>query len=316
MKLQTFGSDAEFFMLDENGVPVSATGYLTGTKEDPVMIETPFGLVGAHYDNVALELASPVYRSVDEFVTGMDMLKTIAIDEASKFGLRVCLTPSMEFGADQLKHPETQRFGCSPDINAWTLFTNTPVTADSTTLRSIGGHIHFGSKWFEANLMNDDETATKEVRQAIFVRLMDIFVAGSFMSKIDKREATTARTTLYGAAGAMRFKDYGPEYRVLSAAWLSSEKLMKAILSLASDAFNVAFDLMDMIEDVDSAFNFAESESWFFNNSDMYDCVRAAINTSDDGAIERLSQLSATHISDQSKDLMADCSSDDLMEVL
>ena len=96
-----------------------------------------------------------------------------------------------------------------PDYNAWTKQANPKPYADDQNLRSAGGHIHVGC-----------DLAKKKPIDVI--RAMDLFLGVPSVA-LDKG---TLRRQLYGAAGCMRKKPYGVEYRTLSNFWIFKDSLI------------------------------------------------------------------------------------------
>jgi hypothetical protein len=125
--------------------------------------------------------------------------------EVAKMGLTMVMRPSGVFTPDELADPRAQEFGCEPDYNAWTRSINPRPHAADQNLRSAGGHIHIGYRDLDPEQV---------------VRAMDVFVGAQMLEFDDD----TRRRSLYGKAGAFRFKPYGVEYRTASNAWITSDE--------------------------------------------------------------------------------------------
>ena len=105
--------------------------------------------------------------------------------------------------------PEAMRFGCSPEVDAYSGEEFRPPSP-RTTLRTGAGHIHI-----------DDEVAREY--PLILAKALDLYL-GIPSLLLDTSGAE--RRELYGRAGSIRHKDYGIEYRVLSNFWTADEKLI------------------------------------------------------------------------------------------
>jgi len=107
-------------------------------------------------------------------------------------------------------------FGCSPDFCAYEVKMNeVAMTAEETTLRTAGGHVHFSHPIFE------DPYKVIEM-----IKMMDLYL-GIPSLVFDSGLEAHERRVLYGAAGAHRPKDYpGGEYRSLSNFWVKEPHLI------------------------------------------------------------------------------------------
>lgn len=206
LKLNTVGADPELFLKNQFNI-VSAVGLLGGTKEAPLPV-----LKGAiQEDNVLAEFNIDPVTTENMFVNHIDTVMRQLAERVKPHGLSLLVQSSHDFDIMELMESGEQalRFGCEPDMNAWTTETNPPPDS-TTTLRTAGGHIHLGIDVPERDI--DTRLRT--------VKLMDIFVGiPSVLLDTDNQ-----RRALYGKAGACRIKPYGVEYRTLSNFWLKSEE--------------------------------------------------------------------------------------------
>jgi len=124
-------------------------------------------------------------------------------------------------------------FGCGPSKNI-TKGQKTKITVDPAkySMRSAGGHIHLGSKYFTEN-----EKEQKD-RQERVIAMMDIIV-GNTCVLIDRDSYARERRRIYGRAGEYRTPKYGVEYRTLSNFWLQSYQLMSLVMGLTRLAFDI-----------------------------------------------------------------------------
>lgn len=206
----TFGSDCEVFLRTVAGAPFPVCGLLGGTKEKPKQME---GLPPGFFiqeDNVAAEFNIPPTKSAAEFAQYV----SFAIG-----GVKQMLPPSLvldlenasvEFDKAYIDHiVATKRFGCEPDLNAWTMCVNPRPTPATPGFRTVSGHIHIG--WCGEGQEPDMDD------QLNLVRLSDVFVhLGRVMME---NPSDKARRKMYGRAGSFRAKPYGVELRTLSNRW-------------------------------------------------------------------------------------------------
>lgn len=198
------GADPEIFLLDRaTETLVSALGKIGGNKAFPLQIEhLPKGFT-LQEDNVALEFGIPPARTRAAFVRNIDTVVKAA--QAKLPAITFSSLSCVKFPKSELMHPLAHEFGCEPDYCAWTKEKNDKPHAFDETLRSAGGHVHI-----ETNL------DPNEVGKAL-----DLFLAipAILMDPLGKQ-----RQQLYGKAGAIRYKPYGLEYRVLSNFWIQKTK--------------------------------------------------------------------------------------------
>lgn len=206
------GADPEVFAM-KNGVFVSAHGLVRGDKKHPFKVDN--GAV--QVDGMALEFNIDPAESEDQFCLNIqsvfDTLKSMVPE------YQVVATPVADFTEEYLKSQpaEALELGCDPDYNAWTKKENEKPNPKEP-FRTASGHVHIG--WGDGFGIRDSDhlRACAEV-----TKQMDFFLGlPSLLYDNDVR-----RRSLYGMAGAFRAKPYGAEYRVLSNAWLNSEKLMR-----------------------------------------------------------------------------------------
>jgi len=198
------GSDPETFLVDANGKPISAIGYIMADKWNPMQIpDMPEGYT-LQEDNVSLEYGIPPASTSDELVRSINavMAKSLEYLPNLSFSKLSCII----FPEDQMDHPAAHIFGCEPDYDAWTGKTNLKPQPPHQFMRSAGGHIHIETK----------KDAYDVVRNCDLV----MGVASVLM------DSGEARKQLYGKAGACRVKPYGVEYRTLSNFWIFEDRLI------------------------------------------------------------------------------------------
>lgn len=208
------GADPEVFLL-KDGDFTSVIEKIGGTKHHPLQIEgMPKGFT-LQEDNVALEFGIPPAKSSAIFVKYIQSVMKQGLNKVPEhqFSTLSCV----KFPKKELAHPFAQIFGCEPDFNAWTGEMNPRPIAPDPDLRSAGGHVHL-----------ETDLDPKLMGQAL-----DLFLGiPSLLMDISGAE----RRKFYGRAGAIRFKPYGLEYRVLSNFWIFKPKLIRWVWSEAHRA--------------------------------------------------------------------------------
>jgi hypothetical protein len=230
--LLAVGTDVEVFLQDQKTqAPVPAIGLIGGTKSEPKEIQVLGKGFSQQEDNVMLEYNIPSAKTSGEFIRDLVKINSYLDELVAKRGLAISIVPSMKFKPEQLKHPQAQEIGCSPDFNVWTRKVN-PNPANSPllkTLRTAGGHVHVS---FLVDGGNPGIYAIESLIKNLDVTLgvPSVFLDGD-----------TQRRQLYGRAGAFRTKQYGvaegAEYRVLSNFWTRTPELMRWLFSGVEDAF-------------------------------------------------------------------------------
>lgn len=219
------GADPEYFVLKKKTF-ISGHFFNCGTKEKPM--ETDHGSV--QVDGLALEANVRPSQSEDEFVKNIaevqsDLAKIVRKRDKK---CRLVAIPTAHFGKDYLAKlpPDILVLGCQPDYNAYT-GTENPRPPAGEYFRTGAGHIHFG--WTKNQPVSPDHFLDCQR----LARQLDYYLGlPSMLWDADHR-----RRLMYGKAGAFRPKPYGMEYRVLSNAWLNSEKLQRFVYRNALKAF-------------------------------------------------------------------------------
>ncbi len=210
MKDFTFGCDPEVFVVDKSGKAVSPVPFIPGSKEEPYKVE--FGAI--QRDGMAAEFNIDPANNFHDFNRNINAV----MNQMKKFipkDHNFAIVPHVVFDETiWASVPEdAKELGCSPDFNAWTGGVNTPPNPVIPSMRCAGGHVHIG--WTN-NAELDDPQHIMNCRD--LVKQMDWFVGGWSV----KQDNDPVRRTLYGTAGACRYKPYGVEYRTLSNFWLKT----------------------------------------------------------------------------------------------
>lgn len=207
----TIGSDPEAFLMNNQGIFISAVGRIGGSKKEPLKISQDEGFC-VQEDGVAVEFNVPPAKTADAFAANITRMVAYLEAKAESLNLKLSITPSARFYPEQLKSEQAMTFGCDPDFNAWTRSENDKPACEDVQLRTCGGHIHIGCL---------------DLPTLMCIRAYDLFLgAPSILYDKDQR-----RRMLYGKAGAYREQPYGHEYRVLSNFWIANPKLIKWVHS-------------------------------------------------------------------------------------
>lgn len=226
MEGMTFGCDPEVFVVNDNEEFVYPE-WIPGTKEEPHKVE--HGAV--QIDGMAAEFN---IDPVDNYKDWERNIKAVMkqLEGFLPKGCKIVVTPKAEFTEENWnKAPdEAKILGCVPDFDAWTGGLNSPPDGESIPrTRTAGGHAHFG--WTEG-ATPDDLQHLANCRDLI--KQLDWYVGAWSVEK----DPDPTRRRMYGRAGAMRYKDYGVEYRTPSNFWVENPDLRKEFWNRMNTAVN------------------------------------------------------------------------------
>lgn len=192
----TIGHDSEFG-LRKDGHIVSALDELT--RED-----YPEGSLFP--DNLNCEIAITPVETLRDFHLKTESLLNRVRDK----GYELIMEPTIIYPSDACFHPDAMISGCNPDYSAYTQQENKAPDFTRSNMRSCGAHIHAGIEGLDPYE---------------WTKWMDLLVAIPLLCI--EREST--RREMYGAAGCLRVKEYGAEYRTLSNVWLDDRALREFV---------------------------------------------------------------------------------------
>lgn len=236
VKFIAFGSDPEFFLLDENGNPVSSEGLINGSKDNPRILSEEGHMV--QEDNVMVEMNIPPVRDSKRLIQEINKVKELTYGILPK-GLKIVAVPTMKFPKEALVSEQACTVGCEPDFNVYIRSEN-DIPNLPEDKRFAGGHIHISYE--DVNL---------EITELI-VKSMDMYL-GVPSVILDKDEE---RKKIYGIAGRFRFKNYGVEYRTLSNFWLESNELIEWAFNQTMIALDKAANYEnELSEEIESIIN-------------------------------------------------------------
>lgn len=211
----TIGSDPEFFVRSGN-IITSVAGKLGCSKDHKLELAKDVRL---QEDNVLAEFDINPQKGFaafnDNIVRGIDLTNKIlnSLDMEIAVGIS-----SHIFTLDELNSFDKSAFvfGCTPDFNAFTGQKNPSPKSENPGLRTSGGHVHIG-------ITDSLEINTKT--QMMLGVLCDYYLSLPAVL-LDK---DTRRKELYGKASAIRYKEYGIEYRSLSNFWVADPVLRELV---------------------------------------------------------------------------------------
>lgn len=214
------GSDPELTPFIESN-PSEAGLYLNNDRHNPLRISNNTHI---HVDNVNFELSISPAANLQEWLSynNESVLELNNFLKSIDKNLNALANPITIYPA----HYEFQKlssyvFGCQPDYNAWTneinVGPNNTLEELSEALgkfRTAGGHIHIGIP-----------TKLSDKVKALLIQRLDINCLPVYA--VFEKGNSSNRRSLYGKAGAMRFKPYGVEYRVPGPEWFLNSNLQK-----------------------------------------------------------------------------------------
>lgn len=202
------GADIELFLANKKTKEfVSAEGLIQGTKYEPFFFVPGDKFFATSLDNVLAEFSIPPAKSRLEFLNYTKKAVDY-INGAIPKELCTVAFPAANFDHKYLMTEQALTFGCEPDFNAYTGMENSSPHSEDNTLRSAGGHIHFGYD-------NSEQETNMEI-----IKAADLFIGVPSVIQ----EPENKRKELYGKAGAFRHKSYGVEYRTISNYYLKDKK--------------------------------------------------------------------------------------------
>ena len=222
----SFGSDPEFCLVNNDGKLKSAIGIIPGNKKEKYTVDNNF----FYYDNVLAECnVKPGFskqETLNNFKEAITLYQKIVNEYSS--GTKLCCIASVEYPADELKHPDALEIACDPEQCCYDLKEHSPDQDlfKKTNLRTSGGHIHIGHALFQNPSF---------INKYRIIRMMDLFV-GIPSVFLDKDPTSKNRRSIYGEPGRFRKQKHGVEYRSLSNFWLIHPELVGIIYDLTQAA--------------------------------------------------------------------------------
>lgn len=260
----TIGADPEVFLCStKSGEVIPSCGLIGGTKEEPQQCEDLGTGYAYQEDNVMLEFNIPPTTMPDMFTASIrDMLSWCA-DFVRTKELVIDVQSERLFSNDKLRSPNAQRFGCAPDMDAYSTTGMPRAGIDAGSLvdgdaqwRFAGGHVHIGF-----------DRSQVEAPDFVIAKLCDLYLGLPCVGADDQNR----RRQLYGLPGLYRRTKWGIEYRTLSNFWIFNEATTHDI---AVRALNLGILLEE--RDTDFLRKLHAEVPW--------DTVRAAITNSDEEA--------------------------------
>lgn len=262
----TYGCDPELFILGPDGRYVSAEGLIPGTKENPYKV-----IGGAvQVDGMAAEFNIDPVTNFNDFETNIQLV-IAELKAMLPKGHTLKAKPSVVFEQDiwDATPDNAKVLGCTPDFNAWTGSVNPPPNPKKgSTMRCAGGHLHIG--WTEDGNINDMDF----VRNCTdLIKQMDWYLGTYSVTQ----DTDNNRRSLYGKAGAMRFRPYGVEYRTLSNFWIEKKAHRLAVWNrMVQAVIDMRTKFMpEYSERYSSSYDFNGAVVQSINNSKLDDVLLA-----------------------------------------
>jgi hypothetical protein len=215
-----FGCDPELFVLNTEGRVVSAHDLLPGTKDEPFKV--PYGAI--QVDGTAAEFNIDPVENFEDFDRNIVEVMKSLLSFLPK-GYKLSIVPSVKYDIEEWERipPSAKVLGCTPDFNGWTNMQNPSPkpTGELERVRTASGHLHIG--WTQDIDLSKDIDHLNHCSD--LVKQLDWYLG--YWSLLSDKD--NIRRSLYGQAGACRYKNYGVEYRVLSNFWLTSKSLRRAV---------------------------------------------------------------------------------------
>lgn len=235
--MRTFGADPEVFLQNTRHDPVSAIGYIGGTKKRPLKVQG-----GAlQEDNVTAEFNIDPASTENEFVANIQRVMGQLREKVAPLGYELLITPTADFSQEYLAAtPAAMESGCEASFDALTGGGVIEPPDMYTITRHAGGHVHIG----DPALVDPYAALNAVAKLALFVL--------PAMYKWDKGE-DMQRLYAYGCPGAYRPKKYGIEWRAPSNRWLVSEARMRWMYRNINRALDMDVDLTKDFSNIASA---------------------------------------------------------------
>lgn len=231
----TIGADPEFFICNhKDAAVVPIIGLLGGTKDAPTKIGTTGFAV--QEDNVMAEYNIP--PSSDAYLFGSYIVQgrqlAMEIVRKNRKGTDVGGNCAYLLTDAQLRHPQAQTFGCSPDFDAYQQGRPLPriqpkalYVEGQGAWRFAGGHVHLGYS---------KDTFGWEPPPFVVAAMCDVFL--SIPAITYGMDDQGERRKHYGSPGRYRPTPYGIEYRTLGNRWTMHERHATSIAFMCQNLAN------------------------------------------------------------------------------
>jgi hypothetical protein len=203
------GADVEYLLMNMETREIEpACGLIGGTKEDPLLLESPRGGGYAiQEDNVMVEWNIPAAESWDVLYNNILHAKDLVNDHVQLAvgpEYRAVCQQEHHFTPLQLDSEQARTFGCEPDFDAYLGGVQRQDGAAATigNWRTCGGHIHIGGDF--------------QCPDFVAALFCELYISVFGRAPIDY---STQRAKWYGKPGIFRPKPYGIEYRTPDNMW-------------------------------------------------------------------------------------------------
>ena len=222
-RLQSVGADPEGFALHPEAQYVPAVVFMAdGKGEAPV-----------HADCCCVEMVVPYAMNRTDFVTNVLTMRDEVRAMLDGYGMTPVWKTTAPMNPEFLGDHRTNQAGCDPDTNVYTGTASRPRDFPGSD-RYAGGHVHVG---YEGS---KDSDGLKNVTKAFEI------LHGTVGALLDE---DTKRRQMYGAAGAVRPKEYGVEIRSPSNWWVTSVSRIEFTYECVRKAVEEWHTLVDKVSD-------------------------------------------------------------------
>lgn len=222
------GCDPEIFVVDDKKKLIPAFDFLP--HKDKAVKFGPNLMHTVYWDGFQAEFTTSPTSCLNYQCDGIRTSMQKLMQHARSFNKTAKLSnkPVMDVSYDVLEKADPQHIalGCMPSLNAYGLTGQTGLDAKSLTVRSAGGHLHFGI----GKLTEQEAIPIVKALDAI----VGVCCVALFKSFDDPR-----RRHYYGLAGEYRLPPHGLEYRTLSNAWLIHPLITNLVFDLARKVVSI-----------------------------------------------------------------------------
>ena len=247
----TMGADPEAFLSNNRDIIVSAEKYYT-----PMGQKNSWGTIVS--DGMCLELQVKPYSCLGRFMTNFRNILLKAYKDALERNQQIIIASTVSVTQSSIEEggPNTQNFGCSPDLSIWgDEYKSYVGDASQHLYRYAGYHIHIGGEGLTKQYLYEN------CRNIIMAH--DCLVGVSMV--LFENQADIMRRKMYGKPGTYRIQPHGIEYRVLSGSIMRSPALVSLAhtlsrLAIHESMFNIVADI-DVCDVINCIINSDKAEA-------------------------------------------------------
>lgn len=221
------GADPEIFVTDEKDNLIPAYTFL-GSKKDTTVLTVNNQKV--YWDGFQAEFETFPGTCLQGVVSEIRRGLSVTLEAARKVNplAKLSLNTVMQIPSELLATADKEHvsLGCMPSLNVYKHKGEEVEDPRQLTVRSTGGHMHFGV----GKLPQDKIDA--------MVKALDAVIGVACVSLFAKYD-NPIRRRYYGMAGEYRLPPHGLEYRVLSNAWMAHPFITHLVYGVARKALKM-----------------------------------------------------------------------------